>query len=230
MKNINIVYFCWINKQKNYKNIITGQLNDIINYGILNISKLYVEVCCEDTSLTDSVDIFIKEILKDHEHEISFYTENKYEYYGIKKLYDLSILEPNKYYLYLHSKGMFNYDNINERHIYEKTLTTGILYNYDKTIELFNTNPEIMKATLFPSNMHEKNFCWLNFFWARGTYLITCQNPIISDNRYYYETWSETGNNSMGMVYNLFEKNYKKYMLNEVGDILNKLNGEFYFF
>ena len=37
MKNINIVYFCWCNEKKNYKNIIFGQLNDIIISGILEI-------------------------------------------------------------------------------------------------------------------------------------------------------------------------------------------------
>jgi hypothetical protein len=30
----------------------------------------------------------------------------------------------------------------------------------------------------------------------------------------------------MGSVYNLIENNYKKYKLNEAGDILNKLNGK----
>ena len=80
---------------------------------------------------------------------------------------------------------------------------------------------------MFPSAQHKKNFIWFNFFWVRGTYLNTCENPIISDNRYYYELWSESGNNEMGQVYNLYEHNYKKYHLNEAGKILNRLNGTF---
>jgi len=227
MKVLNIVYFCWINKNKNYKNIITGQLNDMVNYGILNVSKIYIEVCCEDVHLVDSITHFINEVVKDYEYEINFHVENKYEYYGIKKLYDLAVLEPHKYFIYLHSKGMFNYDNFDERHIYEKTLTTGLFHNYMQTIQIFDNHSEVMKATLFPSNQHGQNFCWLNFYWARGTYLITCENPIITDDRYYYERWSESGDNSMGLVWGLYEKSYRKYELHEVGDILNMLNGTY---
>jgi hypothetical protein len=162
---------------------------------------------------------------------ISFHLEihnvNLFEYYGIKKMYELAVAEPSKYYLYFHSKGMFNYDNIEERHIYEKTLTKGTIYQHQKVIRLFEENLNIVKIGLFPSNKHNKNFIWLNFYWAKGTYLITCQDPILSTNRYYYETWSETGDNNMGLNYNLYENNYKKYEIHEVGDILNKLNGTF---
>jgi hypothetical protein len=121
---------------------------------------------------------------------------------------------------------MFN-NNKNDRHIYEKSLTKGILVNYTDIIKLFDNNPEIMKATLFPSNKHLKNFCWFNFYWSRGTYLITCRNPIITNDRFYYERWSETGDNSIGLVYNMYENNYKKYELSEVSYILNNLKGTF---
>lgn len=226
-KQINIIYFVWINPKKNYTEIIKGQLNDILNCNILDKAKLYVELCCEHLSLIDYVKSIFFETLIDIDFKINVYTENYYEYYGVKKMYDLAIKEPMKYFLYFHSKGMFNYNNINERHIYEKTLTKGTLYQYEKVIDLFEKNNNITKIGLFPSDHHNKNFIWFNFFWARGTYLNTCENPIISDNRYYYELWSESGNNEMGQVYNLYENNYKKYKLNEVGDILNYLNGTF---
>lgn len=227
MKNTNIIYFAWINKKKNYKNIISGQMDDLLNSGVLEYATLYIQVCCEDETLVNTIrELFINK-LKTIKFHLQIHKENLYEYYGIKKMYELAVEEPHKYYLYFHSKGMFNYDNIEERHIYEKTLTKGTIYQHKKVIRLFEENPKIMKIGLFPSNEHNKNFIWLNFYWARGTYLITCQNPIISTNRYYYETWSETGDINMGLNYNLYENNYKKYEIHEVGDILNKLNGTF---
>jgi hypothetical protein len=229
MKDINIVYFIWINPKKNYKAIISGQLDDLIKSKILDRSNLHIEVCCEHKELQDGLDNLIKTLLNGYNFNIAYYEENLYEYYGIKKLYELACNEPKKCYLYFHSKGMFNYDNI-DRHPYEKTLTKGTIYQYEKVISIFNGNPKIMKIGLFPSNIHKGHFIWLNFYWARGSYLRTCEPPIIStENRYYYETWSESGNNNMGDVYNLYENNYKKYILNEVGDILNKLNGKFIF-
>ena len=226
-KKVNIVYFCWCNPKKDYKTIITGQLKELISYNILQISKLYIEVCCEDVNLIENVKMCLDEILKCNDYEINFHEQNRYEYYGIKKLYDLAVLEPYKYFVYLHSKGIFNYDNVNERHIYEKTLTKGTIQNYKKIVELFDNNKNIMKACIFPANMHSNNFCWYNFYWAKGIYLITCENPIITKDRYYYERWSESGDNSMGTVYNIYENNYKKYILNEYGYILNMLNGTF---
>jgi hypothetical protein len=227
MKRVNIIYFCWINIKKNYKNIILGQLDDIINTGILTIANLFIEVCCEETHLIIDLKCLIDEKLKEYYYEINFHTENRYEYYGIKKMYDLAVLNPNNYFLYFHSKGMFNYDNINERHIHEKSLTKGTLKNYEKIIELFDNNSNIMKAALFPAYHHKNNFCWLNFYWSKGLYLITCDNPIITNDRFYYERWSESGDNSMGDVYNLYENSYKKYTLGEVSYILNMLNGIF---
>ena len=227
MKNINIVYFAWINKKKNFKNIISGQLEELSNSGILDYANLYIEVCCEDNNLVNTLKDIFNVKLKNINFHLEIHEQNLFEYYGIKKMYELAVKEKDKYFLYFHSKGMFNYDNIDDRHIYEKTLTKGTIYQHKKVIKLFEENPNIMKIGLFPSNIHKKNFIWLNFYWARGSYLLTCEPPIITDNRYYYETWSETGDLNMGLNYNLYENNYKKYELHEVGDILNMLNGTY---
>jgi hypothetical protein len=227
MNNTNIIYFAWINQKKNYKNIIDGQMDDLLNSGVLDNATLYIEVCCEDETLIDTIRELFSNKLKSIMFHLEIHQKNLFEYYGIKKMYDLAKEEPNKYYLYFHSKGMFNYDNIEQRHNYEKTLTKGTIYQHKKVIQLFEENPQIMTIGLFPSNKHNKNFIWLNFYWARGSYLITCQNPIISTNRFYYETWTETGDTNMSLIYNLYENNYKKYELPEVGNILNKLKGTF---
>ena len=228
MKNINIIYFVWINKEKNFENIISGQMEDLLNSGLLEHATLYIEICCEDKSLDNLVKGIFSRKLKNICFHLEIHNQNLFEYYGIKKMYELAKKEQDKYFLYFHSKGMMNhYKNQNDRHIYEKTLTKGTICQYKKVIKLFEENPKIMKIGLFPSNIHKKNFIWLNFYWARGSYLITCESPIISDNRYYYETWSETGDIQMGLSYNLYENNYKKYELNEVGAILNMLNGTY---
>jgi hypothetical protein len=223
---LNIIYYAWININKNYSVIIGGQLDDIIASGISEVSKLYVIICCEHEECNDHIQNLIHNKLQNKiNYELEMKKENHYEYYGIDKLYSLSLQEPNSYFLYFHSKGMFNYDNIHERHIYETTLTKRTLYRCKEVLDLFEKNPQIMKIGLFPSNLHNANFVWFNFYYARGSYLITCEKPIITDYRYYYETWSESGNNNLGFVYNLYENNYRKFSLEEAGAILNMLNG-----
>jgi hypothetical protein len=228
MKNINIVYFAWINEKKNWKNILNGQFKDIVDSGILYDAKIYIIVSCENKLLVESVKSLFIDHLKDNsnfEYSIEIETINRYEYYGLKKIYDLAQIEPNKYYLYLHSKGIFNYGNIDTRHNNELTLTKGTVYLYKKIIQKFEENSEITEIGLFPSRSNNKKFIWFNFFWARGSYILTCENPIISDDRYYYEKWLETGGDCL--IYNMYEENFTKYELWEAGDILNYLSGDF---
>lgn len=222
---LNIIYYAWINIKKNYSNIIEGQLNDVIASGISAVSKLFIIICCEDDSLLDNIEKMIHNILHTKIiYEIEFKKENFYEYYGIDKLYSIALQEPESYFLYFHSKGMFNYDNVNTRHIYETTLTTRTIYKFREVINLFENNYDIMKIGLFPSSSINEPFIWFNFYYIRGSYVITCNKPIITTDRYYYERWSGSGNN-MGVSYNLYENNYKQYSIEEAGVILNELNG-----
>jgi hypothetical protein len=73
MKSINIVYFCWCNEKKNYKNIIFGQLDDIIKSNILQISKIYIEICCENKDLKEEVELLFNNILKNFDYELNFH-------------------------------------------------------------------------------------------------------------------------------------------------------------
>lgn len=228
VKNINIVYFAWINEKKNWKNIISGQFQDIIDSDILNYAKIHIVVCCENTNLTAEVkDLFINKLERNstYEYDLEITEVNTYEYPGIKKLYDLAAIEPEKYYLYLHSKGIFNYGNIDDRHNNELTLTKGTVYLHKQVIQKFEENLDIVKIGLFPSRSNNQKFIWFNFFWVRGDYLLSCQDPIITPDRYYYEKWLETGKD--GLMYNLYEGNYTKYELDEAGEILNYLSGTF---
>ena len=65
---------------------------------------------------------------------------------------------------------------------------------------------------MFPAN---GNWIWFNFWWARGTYLNTCEDPIITCDRYYYESWLGSGNNSIGQTYNFKEGNFNSYTAEE---------------
>ena len=107
---INIVYFTYINPNKNYKDIIQGQLNDIVVSGIGINSKLFIVISCEFPELINEVENIITQKLLNTNvnYELTIEPKNIYEYYGIKKVYDLAKADPDKYYIYLHGKGMMN--------------------------------------------------------------------------------------------------------------------------
>lgn len=59
-------------------------------------------------------------------------------------------------------------------------------------------NNGIEKVGLFPAIGDENPFgkfgghggyIWYNFWYATGKYLSNCEEPVLTDNRYYYEEW-----------------------------------------
>lgn len=228
-KLVNIVYYAWINPARDWQIIIDGQLNDLMQCGILGISTLYIVLCCTEHSLIDNVLNYVhsKMIFTDYHLDIVS-SGNFYEFPGIKRLYSLAIDEPNKYYLYLHSKGMYHWiysmrnNTTYERCSNEIYLTRGHAFPYKRVIELFDTNPDISRICMFPDST-DARMSYFNFFWSRGSYLTTCQDPIITSDRFYYEHWSGTGNRDVDKMYNLIEDNYNSYTADEAVVLINRL-------
>ena len=218
---INIIYYIWINPNRNWKVIIDGQLDDIKSSGILDCSKLYIIVCNENETILDEASTLINISLQNIDktkYNIETTKNNFYEYYGIKKLYDLSKEEPDKLYIYLHSKGMFHwYNNENVRSSHEVYLTQNIINLWKDILYIFNENPEIKKIGSFPSY---QGWMWFNFFWVRGSYLITCEEPIITE-RFYYEGWLGTGNKNDSDSLSIYSKDDRKFSPEEAMDTLN---------
>jgi hypothetical protein len=210
--NLIIIYFVSINPKRNWKSIISGQLNDLCNISILKNSHFIIVLTCENNKnlLSESFN-FICNILSNKEG-VSFvidkYEDNKFEYHGIKVLYNYSIDNPDSIFLYIHSKGMYNVDNLNERSRTEKALTIETCTNWQGILNIFNAHTNIMRIGLFPD---KNGIVWYNFFFARGSYLKTCENPIITDNRYYYENWLSTGKINDNDSYSLFSNNNNTY-------------------
>lgn len=232
--NINIIYNAWINKNRNWKIIIESQLKDIILTNILEKSKLYIILIADSDELINESKLFIEELLNIPSiiYNIDTYTENHYEYYGIKKLYDLSNSEPDKLYLYIHTKGMFNYyDKPDERNYHEQILTRTTINPWLNVVEIFNRIPTIKLMGMFPSI---QKWIWFNFFWVRGSYIINnCEEPIISENRYYYESWlnkkhnqhnEDTEDDENNQIYNMYQGNFTRYSAQEALSIINNID------
>jgi len=225
-KLINIVYYTYINPDSNYKSIIKEQLIDINNSKIYINATLFIVISCEFKNLIDDIKNLIYETMINIPitYNLEFETENIFEYYGIKKIYDLSIKEPNKYYLYMHGKGMCNtYGDKNPRTKHNIFLTKSHVNNWEKVLDIFKKDDNINIIGMFPSDT--RKFIWFNFWWASGKYLITCEYPKISrDDRFYYESWIGTGNIDNNKIYNLLENNYNTYTPNEAVQLIWNLS------
>lgn len=181
-----IVYYIYINKNRDWKNIVQGQINDLLFEG-LKPKSMYVCVCSHDSGYTEEV---YKLFPSSFNVVISWCQENNYEYPGIYKLWE--IRKKYKVIFYMHSKGMVYNESFN-RSDSEKITLRGTIYNYLEILKLFE-NQEIDKVGLWPSFTGE---IFVNFFWIR-TSAIPDLEPVKTKYRFYYESYIK--NNNIGYL------------------------------
>jgi hypothetical protein len=221
-REINIVYFIWINENIDWVSIIRGQINEIINSDILLEAKLNIVLTGNNSYIIKEAYDLIFALLKNIDDllmDINTHLENNYEYEGIKKLYDLANLYPNKYYLYLHTKGMFNSDEIG-RSMDEIILTKTILKEWKENIYNLKKNKNIVRIGMFPS---DDGWVWFNFFWTTGQYLKSCEEPKITTDRYYYESWLCNSIMREFDSYSLFSNSINRFSGVDAANFLNSL-------
>ena len=119
------------------------------------------------------------------EAKISSSMTNQFEYPGIHKVWELSKEDPSKdhYILYFHSKGMSCL--IAERDRWEHVLFQENVRKWNKAVDAFNDE----KVNKVGGTPNEKGIIWYNFWWARASYLIQLEEPIVNIDRYYYKHW-----------------------------------------
>lgn len=177
---IKVIYFVFINLKSQWQNIVGGQLKQLIETKLLDIAQLFIHIVCQDDEF-DMVSSFVKNIIQTA--IISTSNINQFEYRGIHLVWELATFHPEDIYLYFHSKGMsYNGGRTHD----EQQIFQEVICPWKKVINIFNSMNHINKIGLTAS---QEGWLWFNFWWARGTYLAECEEPIISANRYYYEDW-----------------------------------------
>lgn len=223
-----IVYYVYINRNSNWRGIISGQLLQLKSYGVLDEADLYIHITDTQNS-SDDVELFINELVC--HVTISRNKENLFEYPAIRQVYELAKQFPDAILIYLHSKAM-SY-NIYSRRIDEEALLTKTFENWRKSLEIFS-DKKINKIGLFPSigsnNDTEKQgtrggWIWYNFWYARASYIINCDEPKPSHDRYFFEHWLGLQNGQLTInndCANLYKHKNKTYFTPE--EAVNCLN------
>ena len=192
MRQLNIVYYAYIDRQSAWKDIVSGQLRQLKEYGLFEKTKYYIHI-------TDTSQIFLDVIHLIQEicplATISMSVKNEFEYDALKLIYTLANERPEEIYIYLHTKGMGHHKDF--RIADEIALTTQTFKDWRKNLQLFE-NSNINKVGLLPAiENHIRNpqstsvggWIWFNFWYARGSYLARCNQPVKQSNRYLFEEW-----------------------------------------
>lgn len=175
-----IVYFIYIDKDSNWQKIISGQLRDLQRYGLLKFAELYIHIT--DTFHINTSEEYVRKICP--KANISKSTKNEFEYPAIKLVSNLSLKYPNSIIGYLHTKGMSK--KTPERIPVEKFITEITFKNWKQYLTIFD-NENINKVGYLPSE--NGKYIWINFWFAKATYINTLEQPTLTQDRFYYEAW-----------------------------------------
>jgi hypothetical protein len=177
---IKIVYYVYTNPKANWRTIISGQLIQLMSYGILSEADLYIHI----TDCFNCLDEFIYLIKKITPNAIiSSSLVNEFEYPGLKLVHGLALENPEDTIIYFHSKGM-SY-NLHSRNVNEITLFTKTFENWRRTIQYLSKDG-MNKAGLF---FEKRGWVWYNYWYAKASFLSECIPPYVTSNRYHYEAW-----------------------------------------
>lgn len=231
MKKIGIVFFVYLNAKKNWRRIVRNQILDVKRSGIFQNSKFYIVVSNPFDISLELIHSFFKRYLNDP--ELSIFNENKFEYYGIHKLWEVANSGKHDYLVYFHTKGMsykdsFLFSLLGVRSIRNKILTYCLFKKYKDTINFFDKQPSLNKIGFLLGQENGKCFTWYNFFWIRAVFVANyLEEPIETENRFYYETWNsltkENVMESSNSAFSLYYRNNRLCSMAEATDILSNL-------
>jgi len=212
-KPIIILYYVFLNSNKDWKNMIGGQIHDIIKSKILDVTYRFHIVVSGNKNSIDELKYFLRNNYNNIAIDYTEVYENKYEFPAIKKIRDLAIENPDKIFIYLHTKGMVFNNPSSLRTLTESKLTLNTFLDWETTLFIFETYPEIQKAGMVPN---KEGFIYFNFWWARGSYLIKCDPIEIKDTyeeqeRFICESWLKTGSFTWEDTYSVIRKQIYAY-------------------
>jgi len=190
---LEIVYCAYLVNGQVSAQYVHSQLESLLETKLLLHSRLHLVISAPARNNTDesalSVINSVRTMLTDFLYgrnflfEIIFYFGNIYEYGGIHKVWEIAKRCPNErknstIILYFHSKGMV-YNRTLEQRPYMKYFKV-VVKPWERVINQFIMDPDLDTAGFAASNT---GFQWINFWWARASFLSTRVQPIITKNR-----------------------------------------------
>ena len=201
-QKVKLVYFCNCQVSSLYPKIVKHHLKDLRRSGMdkyKNFSAIFV--ICGTHKDVKAIKRIINRILpnlcndtikntnelKRNRLEIRLFESSHFEYQGIRTFWSESMSSHNDDILaYAHCKSLSRIDDMQEIPHLSKACSEIILGNLDIIASLLTTFGSIERAGICQGG---NGWMWHNFFAAKASYLKTRPEPVLSRNRYYYESW-----------------------------------------
>lgn len=171
-----------------YLEVVKQQVDRVLNSGLYDWCDLLEVTCVDNNGKFDGIYNIFKDLNKVN---IFKTTENNYEYWAIKRTWELSQKLQGKLF-YFHTKGVSNrYNNLIQKNISEWK-SKGV-DTWKECLEYFlidNFKECISKLDQFDTVGVTCNNGWYsgNFWWANLDYIKQNPEPCFAG-RWYYENW-----------------------------------------
>jgi hypothetical protein len=188
---LRIIWMVWLPSNGHGRNIFLGQLYHLMApHGLLYRpnTKLYIALLTD--SYTEENWFYNLEVIKRPFFPLQVFqtSDNAYEFFAIRWLWELSCSHPDDIYLYFHSKGA-SYAGGNPQYIGNRSRDEVILSR--QHLRPWRSILAIFASTDQPTiSWTGGKMNWYNFFWARGQHLRHLMKPVRTTNRYWYEMWN----------------------------------------
>ncbi len=190
----------------NYLDVVKSQLNKLISSGLYQWCDVMEVSCVDTTGEYNGIDELFKDLGKVNLFKT---TQNYYEYWGIKKVWDIAQQHDGQVF-YFHSKGVSNtYKNLQTKetsiwkvegvNIWRDALEEHLINNYPQCIE-------DLKEYDTCGLTNVGNWYWGNFWWANLSFVRENQEPSHGD-RWYFEDWLHHARHYKSKEYYHFEWN-----------------------
>lgn len=186
--------------ETNWIDIVSDQINTLKNSNILEKSKLHIGVVYGYGIQKDKEFDKLKPILDSVEHEILFLEPTGCcgESATLSKLKSFcDELESDDLILYIHTKGITQYNTIRETPVREwrKMMEYFLVEKWENCVEKLNDGYDCCGINYQDHAANINNSLKLikifngNFFWSKSSYIKKLDNKILFEHRYSAENW-----------------------------------------
>jgi hypothetical protein len=183
----------------NWVDIVKEQIETLTNSGLLEVSTLNVGVFF-DRKINNEEEILMGILLKVPNLNLMFINENDSfgESKTLNKLKEYSMIDTdNTNILYLHAKGVTQYNSVREKPVKEWRLMMEhfLITNWEKCVEKLNEGFDCCGINYqdHAANIKgEKRLIQIfngNFFWTKSDYVKKLDDSILFEHRYSAENW-----------------------------------------
>ena len=172
----------------NYKELVKKQMDRLVSSGVYDWCDTLEVSCVDVEGKFEGIDEIYSNLPKAN---VTKYENNSYEYYGIKKVWDLAQNNSGEV-LYFHAKGVTNtYKNLTTKEPSQWKIDgincwREIMEYY--LIDNFQTCVEDLKDHDHCGVTCVNGWYWGNFWWANLDFIKQNPEPVHGD-RWYFEAW-----------------------------------------